>query len=79
MHRRRPRWDAYRNYDLQHREPVVVTTTLHIRILFPTALEVEELAAPTSAAAELDVNFVEIEPNIGDTENTPLLTKTGTH
>ena len=57
----------------------MVTTTLHIRILFPTALEVEELAAPTSAAPELGVNIVEIEPNIGDTENTRVQTTTGTH
>ena len=58
-----------------HREPVVVTTTLQLRTLFPIGFEVEELAAPTSAAPELGVNIVEIEPNIGDMENTLLLTK----
>ena len=53
-----------------HREPVVVTTTLHLRILFPTAIEVEELAAPNSATKELRMDIVEMEQDIGDTENT---------
>ena len=36
----------------------------------PHLLEVETLAAPASAALELDVNIVETELDIGDTEKT---------